>query len=390
MSDYSKYERPIEDVKDDVKSYVKEKTNEGRGPKIDKLKKIFIPREVREEFRILPMSGENGLFYSVGYFHEIPTNTVGGKKKFRKIYCLKKNEPKIPLVKNGETIKQENGEPIMVHQKCPLCDKHENLLATQDDRVKYKKKEELQSAEEVAIYEKNKQIFIEANKYAPRKFYILKGIDRYNEKNGPKFWRIKDKKDNSDFDKITSAMNEFMRNYESDFMSPLNGCDFSITVGDSKTNKGIPYKSITAIQYQKPTPLHADKRVMDEWLEDEMTWRDIFEPVSAPELTPEEFMDLLKDGKDPFFDELSKKWVYPGNPELEQKVNSRSKSNMDLNKKKENQDEESKNVTIENVTTKDVGQYKDDATTIKSKGNDDLPKDENIIDDDWDDDDLPF
>lgn len=400
MSEQINYQTDVNDVKKQLENYEKEKeTKTSKQKREDVLKKMFIPRETKEVFRILPPK-RNRNFYEIAYFHSIQTNTSAGNKKWSKIYCPKHNDPKVPkLDSNDNPVVQENGEPIMLPAPCALCDKHKEILATQDDSIKYKKREELNN-EQKKIFDNNKRIFMQAKQYEASKFYIVKGIDRSHMNHGPKFWRFKDSYTNrGTMDKLKSVLSDYIETQKKDFMSPTDGTDLSIIMGDAKTPAGRPYKDISAIQTRGPSPLHEDTYYVNTWLGDESTWRDAFKPRSAPNITEQQYLEMLAKGNDPYYDEIDKKWLFPGNPELEKMANTRDR-NLDSENKEFEQasDLYYSGVNINNVTEKDVGEFEDDSLDISSEFKDKpkstennalSSKDDNSIDDD-DYDDLPF
>jgi len=408
------YESNVDELKKQFEDYEKQKEQKsGQQKREEILEKIYVPRKSKEIFRILPP--KKGRFYSVAYFHQVEVNSSGGNKRWAKIYCPAHNDPKVPLTKNGKKVVQENGQPIMVPAPCALCEKHEQILSQQDDSVKFKKRDELND-EQKKIFDRNKKIFMNAKQYEARKFYIVKGINRWAPEDGPKFWRFKDSFTNRGvMDKLKSVLEDYMDRKQADFMSPKEGTDLAIIVGDAKTPAGKPYKDISAIQTRDPSPLHEDEYVAKSWLEDKSTWRDVFKPKKAPNITPEEYLEMLSQGNDPYYDEVEKKWVFPGNPELEEKANTRTPSETQSKKFEqasdlEDDDESDDNVTISNVTEKDVGKFEDDSVDVgeevkNSTVDDDEPKkeptpkkedgnkqvtDDDMVDDDWDEDDLPF
>ena len=410
MSENLNYQTNIDDLKKQFSDYEKEKEQKSPAQKREEiLQRIYIPRKQKEVFRILPPLKPGRKFYEVAYFHSIQTNSSGGNKKWTKIYCPKHNDPKVPkLDENGEPILQENGEPIMVPAPCPLCDKHNEILSTQDESIRYKKRDSL-SEDEKLIFDKNKNIFMKAKQYEASKFYIVKGIDRWNMSDGPKFWRFKDSFTNrGTMDKLKTILEEYVERYGKDFMSPIDGTDLHVTMGDAKTPSGRPYKDISAITTRDPSPLYEEQHIAKSWLTNDLTWRDAFKPRKAPNITPYQYLDMLAKGVDPYYDEIDKKWIFPNNPELEKMANTRNK---DLEGPKENFEQASDlddNVTIDNIKKEDVGEFKNDFLDVtseikkdesKEKSEDDVVKtkkeeskesldEDNLFDDDYDD--LPF
>jgi hypothetical protein len=336
---------------DEIKRY--REANKKVNKKLSKdeiLAKYFMPKANREEFRLVPKK-IGGRFYDEAYFHVVPTTITGGKKRpWTPIYCLARNEPMIPLKdENGEFKYNEKGEKIMVPQECPLCKKREEILARQDPSVKFKKKEELSAAEQ-KILEKNNEIFKEASEWEARLFYIIRGIDRGVDKDGIKFWRVRHNfKKEGPMDKLNPVLEEYLLSHQADFASPENGTDIVIMMGDTEV-RGKPSKRVVAISTKGPSKLSDDPVKMKALLDDPITWRDVFKPKKAPNITPKEYMVMLVKGKDPYYDESLKKWIFPDNPELEKMANTRdanlTEKNYD-NYKQASDLEEDNNTTTE-------------------------------------------
>lgn len=409
------YESSVEAARNALKNYEEGKEEKtGKQKREEILAKIYTPRKPKEVFRILPPH-KGYKFYEEAYFHYLQTTISGGKKKWNKIYCPRRNNPMVPkLDENGNEIKTENGEVIKVPEPCPLCEKHDKIMAQQDDSVRYKKREEL-GPEEQKIFDKNKEIFKRAKNYEARKFYIIKGIDRWNEGDGPKFWRFKDSFTNRGvMDKLKSVLEEYLEVQNKDFMSPTEGTDLSIIMTEAKSPAGFTYKDISAITPREPSPLHSEEHIARNWLEDKSTWRDAFKPKKAPNITPHQYLQMVADGNDPYYDEVQKKWIFPGNPELEEMANNKNKDLLSgsFSKKFEQaSDLIEDDVKIDDMDKSKVGEYEDGSVSIKEEvakdkqeyTSEDTPADDDTVnkkDDekldyndlafDDDDEDLPF
>ena len=335
------------------------------------LAKYFVPRKNKEIFRILPPKAGKK-YIEEAFFHVAPTNASGGKKKHGTvIYCPAHNDPKVQKVANGKPVFDVNGQPVMIPAPCPLCDKAKKLLAQQNPSLKGRKKETLNS-DELVIYEKNRAIFTEANKWEAKKFYIVRGIDKGLEKDGVKFWRFKHNfKNQGTLDKLLPILREYTEINQADFADPKNGTDLSITMSDSEFN-GHVYKQISAITFRGKSLLHGDNLVMQEWLEDNINWREVFKPKQAPGMPPYEFLESVANGTNPYWDDTdsnNKHWVFPGRPDLEEAANTRTR-NLDADEDAAFEqasdliDEEYPRVTINNITPDKVGEFKDDSVNV--------------------------
>lgn len=374
--------------------------------------KYFTPRKEKEVFRILPPKGAQK-HIQTAFFHVVNEKTAGGKRRYRKIYCPKHNDPQVAKKDaNGEVVTGSNGQPFMVSAPCPLCSKSDNMLSTQDNSIKGIKKENL-TPDQRKVWDRNRDIFIEAKKLEAKKFYIVKGIDKGNTGDGVKFWRFKhNHQKQGDHDKLIPALQMFVEQYNVDFADPLKGTDLIISVVDNQMPNGKPFKKVSNIMPKGSSPLAEDELIRSQWIEDETTWRDVFKPATAPEMTPHEYLERLTTDTNPYWDDSdpdNKHWVYPDPKDADKQAKANNKDrSLGSNSGNKNVEQASDLVTksydsttIENVTKDDVGEYKDDAEDLSSTP---TSKNETVSsnveesyetadvdsDDDGDFDDLPF
>lgn len=284
------------------------------------LAKYFEPRKSKEYFRILPPK-EGKLPYEIAYFHVIDHMSAGGKlKRGTKIYCPAHNDPKVE-----KTL--PDGTKIMVSAPCPICEKAKKILATQNNSIKGIRKEDL-TASQKDIFENNKKIFTEASKYEAKKFYILRGIDKGQEKDGVKFWRFKHNfKSQGTWDKLIPVLNDFVDQNRVAFFDVNEGTDLSITVGETMSPGFGTYKTITAITTRGKSPLNNDPIIVRQWLEDDITWKDVYQPKKAKGVDEYRVLELIAEGNMPYWDDSdqnNKHWVFPNHPELEALANTRN------------------------------------------------------------------
>ncbi len=221
----------------------------------ERMKKYFTTlldknsRTGQKRVRILPTSDGSSPFKEVWY-HEIQ---VDGK--WVKLYDPGKND--------GE--------------RSPLTEVYEELISTGK--------------------EADKKL---AQQYRSRKFYIVKVVDRDAEDDGVKFWRFKDNyKQEGILDKIIPIWKQ-----KGDITNPENGRDLIIEMVKSKTPAGKEYTVVQTIMYDDPTPLHSDEAIKKEWVEDEMTWSDVYSKK------PVEYLEAVSRGEVPRWDSDLKKYVY--------------------------------------------------------------------------------
>ena len=337
------------------------------------LAKYFVPRNTKEIFRILPPKpGRKHI--GEAYFHPVTTNAAGGKKKHGTvIYCPARNDRKIPkLDTSGKPMVDESsGKAIMVPAPCPLCDKYKAELAKQDPSLKGIKKENM-TPQQLETKVKNDAIYKEAIKWEAKKFYIVRGIDKGQEKDGVKFWRFKHNfKNQGVLDSLLPILQDYVAVNEVDFTDPLNGTDLSITMTEATFNNHV-YKQVSAISARGKSPLHGDPIIAKTWLDDDITWRDVFKPKQAPGMPPYEFLEAVANGTSPYWDDTdanNKRWIFPGRPDLEEAANTRTRTfdnnNENFEQASDLQDDNTTpTVTVSNITAADVGTYKETAIDV--------------------------
>ena len=222
--------------------------------------------------RILPTRDGSSPFVEAWY-HEIQ---VGGK--WQKFYDPGKND----------------------NERSPLNEVYEELMSTGKDSDK-----EL------------------AKQYKSRKFYIVKVIDRDREEDGVKFWRFKHNyKNEGILDKIIPIW----RN-KGDITDPDKGRDLIIELTKQKTPKGAAYTTVSTIMYDDPTPIHEEKETMNGWINDELTWQDVYAKK------PVEYLESIARGEEPRWDSEKGGYVYGNDSESTETYggssNSGSKSYTD-------------------------------------------------------------
>lgn len=137
-----------------------------------------------------------------------------------------------------------------------------------------------------------------AKQYRARKFYIVKVIDRDNEADGVKFWRFKH---NSKGDGIIDKIFPIFKN-KGDITDPETGRDLIISIGLSKANNGKEYTSVNSIIPEDVGPLHTDKKISQEWLDDIMEWADVYSKK------PQDYLEMVAKGETPRWNNDLKKW----------------------------------------------------------------------------------
>ena len=219
----------------------------------DRLKKYFttvLPKGSKGEerrIRILPTKDGSSPFVEV-YFHEVQ---VDGK--WIKIY-----------------------DPKQEGKRSPLNEVYESLMQTG-----------VESDRELA------------RTYRSRKFYIVKVIDRDHEQDGVKFWRFKH---NAKGDGVIDKIFPIFRN-KGDITNPENGRDLILSLTLTKAGTGKEYTVINSVIPEDAGPLHTDKSTSDEWINDELTWSDVYSKRG------EDYLEIVARGEVPKWSTESNKWV---------------------------------------------------------------------------------
>ena len=138
-----------------------------------------------------------------------------------------------------------------------------------------------------------------ARNYRSRKFYIVKVIDRDHESDGVKFWRFKH---NHKGDGVIDKIFPIFRN-KGDVTNPENGRDLIFSLTLTKAGTGKEYTVINSVLNDDPSALHTDADVAKTWLDDELTWSDVYSRKS------EDYLEMVARGEVPRWDTASSKWV---------------------------------------------------------------------------------
>jgi hypothetical protein len=230
----------------------------------DRMKRYFttvLPKGIKnaeKRIRILPTKDGSSPFEEV-YYHEV---TVDGK-------WVKLFDPK------------QDGKPS------PLNDVHDGLMMTGIDTDR-----EL------------------AKQYRARKFYIVKVIDRDNEADGPKFWRFKfSSKGDGVFDKIYPIFKN-----KGDITDVNEGRDLIVSLVLSKSNNGKDYTSVNSIINEDKSPLHTDPEQVEEWVNDKLTWSDVYAKK------PFEYLEMVAKGETPKWSQSAGKWISEADTQAEETI----------------------------------------------------------------------
>ena len=237
----------------------------------DRMKKYFAAilsdkeKQGQKRIRILPTADGSSPFKEV-WFHEVQ---VDGK--WIKLYDPGKND----------------------NERSPLNEVFEDLMATGK--------------------EADKKL---ASNYRSRMFYIVKVIDRDAEQDGVKFWRFKHNyKKEGILDKIIPIWRA-----KGDVTDAQKGRDLILELTKSKTNNGSFYTVIQAVMYDDPQPISDNEDTLKSWVEDELTWADVYSKK------PVEYLEAIARGETPKWDSDAGKYAYSDSTVDETVIGGKSKS----------------------------------------------------------------
>jgi hypothetical protein len=201
-------------------------------------------KNATRRFRILPAKDGKSPFEEA-YFYERQVNG-----KYEKIYCNKLND--------GEY--------------CPIYE-----------------------AKEALMMEGSKKAKEMAREYTPRKFYVVKGIDRDNEDHGVKFWRFKHNyTGNGVMDKLMPLFK-----LKGDITDAREGRDIIITT--TRNEKG--WSVVTSIMCDDVTILTEDSTQANEWFNNEETYKEVYSRKSP------EYLEIVSKNMTPVWDSEQSKYV---------------------------------------------------------------------------------
>ena len=184
--------------------------------------------------------------------------------------------------------------------KCPFCEKRNEYFQMYD---KYMKEGQVELAKEWAR---------KSGSLKPTEACIVRCIERGKEDEGVKFWKFNLRSDKLDPEnQIRKLYNDKKEECEMEHLPIENvldidtGYDLKVTIQRKYTNEGKPTDktTISVSLFGKPKPLTADPELREKWLNDEKIWSDVF--VAKPY----EYLKIILDGKQPYFDKEKQVWV---------------------------------------------------------------------------------
>ena len=265
--------------------------------------------------RILPVSADDPNTFLILHTHSMKVSNEISKSGYKSFICL-----------NEDKLSEHDG------RGCPLCQKSAELL---------KQSNSLPNDE--AHREERKALFKQGMQYKAKETFIVRVIERGHEDEGVKFWRFNAHNDGTgiydqlmsifdnraqesidtgdayyrvvtksnesgswvDYEKVEKEEYDLLPDNERKIIpynvfDLNNGKDFIITL------QYVPTTDKTTLNISdagKETPLSKDYNKAMTWVNDEKTWTDLYS------LKPYDYIDLVSNGKVPFFDKNEQKWI---------------------------------------------------------------------------------
>jgi hypothetical protein len=267
----------------------------------DRLKKYFsekLPKGVKSQtkrFRILPAKDGSSPFVEV-YYHE---KLINGK--WEKIYCNHLND--------GE--------------HCPLCEAKDALYEDGSEKAKALAKD-----------------------FIPRKFYVVKGIDRENEDHGVKFWRFKHKRTG---DGIMDKLIPLFK-LKGNLTDPREGRDLLITT--NRNEKG--HSVVNSIMADDVTILTDNKENANDWFNNTESHKDVYAKKSS------DYLEIVATNKTPIWDSEQKKFVAEEDKEEKETASLSEEINMMRNESTKSFESEYSTDTDDEAEDVEISSLEDD------------------------------
>ena len=231
--------------------------------------------------RLLPMDPSGGTPFVHVHFHNVEVNkelVKPGSKPYKSYVCLNpRHNPTIDHATFGD--------------KCPFCEVNKSAY---EDSLKATTKAEKDAFQKISLNYKTKEAI------------IVRCIERGKEDEGVKFWKFNLKYDNTDpYHKIldlakTRKEEGAAVGQDINILDLYRGRDLTITINRGNTENQT---AIDVIESSVETPVTNDPKQLEAWLNDSKKWQDVFTAK------PYEYLQLIQEGKVPWFDKALNKWV---------------------------------------------------------------------------------
>lgn len=238
-------------------------------------------KTLEKVIRLLPVNIKDGKpeFFQIVHLHNITVNKdLKPNKSGKKAYmCLASKNAGVDHEKYGS--------------KCPVCEAQQDLWKQWHEETDALKK---------------KAIVKEINQLDTREYCIVRCIERGKENEGPKFWRIPLRQDQTDaYHKIillakTRHEEGLEAGVNINIYSLYEGRDLIITFTEGTGAPTIVDKGIS-------TPVTRDNNLLNEWYYHDKKWSDVFSTKSY------DYLKIAFEGEVPWYDNLNKAWVRKSN-----------------------------------------------------------------------------
>lgn len=187
---------------------------------------------------------------------------------------------------------QTEGLPEGTDTKCPFCDLSEQAKLEQVGADKAK-------------WEKLKKVY---TSNLPSTNYVVRVVDRDDEEFGVKFWKFTQPV----YEMLLDLYKSNKKKKDINIFDENEGKDLTITI-KKKEGKN---KITSIIADDDITPLASTTERINELMNDEKNWYNVYT------VKPYDYLSILIEGKEPFFDKELNKWVEKkSREELEQEAN---------------------------------------------------------------------
>ena len=167
------------------------------------------------------------------------------------------------------------------------------------------------------------------------------------------------------FDKIEPLIESYYKKHNKSLADIKDGVDLEIkTVWDTIPSNGVKYRKVTSIVLSDPIVLDGNPKKVEEWVNDPITWRDVFRPNTLPGLNVQQYLQAIIDDKIPVWNKETRQWEQKTKVVDEAKTIKTELSNKSLTTNVED--------ITPTATTPSVSKGKSAPTTAKNE-TDDLP-----------------
>jgi hypothetical protein len=278
-----------------------------------RLKKGETKKEIK--IRLLPNPSEQG--YSP--FIKVHTHNLSKLPKeisesgFKNYICLEKSNidhdkfgSKCPFCELQREAYKESVKVVEDGNK-RVAELEKELATTTDSNRVSELRKEIQITKDTAE-EKKKALQTLSLSNAPRETVIMRVIERGNEAEGPKFWKVNVSRRGDDAYSLIKNLAERLykegqeNGVEENLYDSFKGRDIILTISGSDNAKDNK-TSISVTQALSQSPISRDEELMSSWIYDEKKWNDVFG------VKPYEYLSIISKGEIPWYDRESGKWV---------------------------------------------------------------------------------